>query len=76
MQTGYAGIKLDNLSDNYQLPVLMPEQGTQKEKDDHGIKAQMIELFAQSTDGLKAEVAYLMKKNEEMATELKNLETT
>ena len=54
----------------------MPEQGTQKEDDDHGIKAQMIELFAQSTDGLKAEVAYLMKKNEEMATELANLETT
>ena len=54
----------------------MPEQGTQKEDDDHGIKAQMIELFEQSTDGLKAEVAYLMKKNEEMATELANLETT
>ena len=76
MQNGYGGIKLDNLSDNYQLPAMLPQQGTEEENDDHSIKAQMIELFAQSTEGLKAEVAYVMKSHEEMAAELTNLETT
>ena len=75
MQTGYGGIKLDNISDNYQLSVMLPQQGTEKENNDHGVKAQMIELFAQSTDGLKAEVAYVMKSHEEMAAELTKLET-
>ena len=54
---------------------MLPQQEREKENDDQGVKAQMIELFAQSTDGLKAEVAYVMKSHEEMAAELTNLET-
>ena len=76
MQTGYGGIKLDDLEDNYQLPSMLPQQGTENEKDQGIGKDQIIELFAQSTDGIKAEVAYVMKSQEDMAAELTTLETT
>ena len=62
MEIGYGGIRLDNLEDKYELPMMLPEQEETEEKEyDQGIRDQMIELLAQGTDGIKAEVAYVAK---------------